>query len=398
MNEKGTEDGARRSGERDHREEVPVDLLEAPIREAACQSDRQDKGERSSHCGVIGYGKVEDEDRDDERASADSKAATGKAGEQTKRGECEKVHSQEIGRRIAQVEPGEPLFVVGSTGVGKTELAHALAERSGAWILSMDSMQVYRRLDLGTAKPSLEERARFSYGGLDLVDWRVPFSVAQYREHARMFLESCQSRERPAIVVGGAGLYYRSMIQGLCEAPPGNVAIRQELAALSVPELARRLAEVDPKAASNIDLRNPRRLIRAIEVKEETGVSLLDWQKRTTRPLLRRSRTLWVERTEEDLRSRIAVRVRAMLASGWVEEVEDRLREAGPGPLFGCPAIGYAQIAQFLLRGGSRAMLEEAIVRDTYQYARKQLTWFRKESSIHYHLVLEEHGPFPWRL
>ncbi|WP_196799545.1 tRNA (adenosine(37)-N6)-dimethylallyltransferase MiaA [Verrucomicrobium sp. 3C] len=307
------------------------------------------------------------------------------------------MHDDEIEGWLARVEPGEPLFVVGSTGVGKTELAHAVAERCGAWILSMDSMQVYRGLDRGTAKPSREERIRFSYGGVDLVDWREPFSVAQYRDHAGSFLNACLGQGRPAIVVGGTGLYYRSMVQGLCEAPPGNAALRQKLEALSTAELGKRLEAIDPKAAARIDLRNPRRLIRAIEVKETTGISLLDWQKETTRPLLARHRTIWVERPVEALRRRVAERVRKMLASGWLEEVADRLREGGLESLSRCPAIGYAPIAQFLVRGGSRAMLEETIARDTFRYARKQLTWFRKEATIRFHLVIEEHGPLPCR-
>ncbi|QSR85633.1 tRNA (adenosine(37)-N6)-dimethylallyltransferase MiaA [Methylacidimicrobium sp. B4] len=282
--------------------------------------------------------------------------------------------------------------------MGKTELAHAIAERCGACLLSMDSMQVYRGLDRGTAKPSREERDRFSYGGIDLVDWRAAFSVAHYREHAQAFLEGCRLQGRPAVVVGGTGLYYRSLVGGLCEAPPGDAALRQELGMLSVPELAKRLAATDPEAFARIDRRNPRRLIRAIEVKEVSGISLLEWQKRTTRPVLRRFRTLWLERAEGVLRKRIALRVGSMLASGWVEEVADRLSEAGPEVLFRCPAIGYAQIARFLVQGGSQTGLAEEITRDTYRYARKQLTWFRKEPSIHHHLVLEGHASLPWLL
>ena len=259
----------------------------------------------------------------------------------------------------------------------------------------MDAMQVYRGLDRGTAKPSPEEQLHFSYGGINLVDWQEPFSVADYREHARAFLELCARRGRPVIVVGGTGLYYRSMVGGLCEAPPGNAALREELGTLSVPELAGRLAGIDPEAFARIDRCNPRRLIRAIEVKEITGVSLLEWQQRTTRPLLQRFRTLWLERTAEPLRRRIIARVSSMFASGWVEEVAERLREAGPEVFSRCPAIGYARIARWLVRGGDRARLEEEIARDTYRYARKQLTWFRKESSIHDHLVLEENGPLP---
>lgn len=257
-------------------------------------------------------------------------------------------------------------------------------------------MQVYRGLDRGTAKPSREERIRFSYGGIDLVDWREPFSVARYRAHAHAFLEACRKDGRAAIVVGGTGLYYRSLVRGLCQAPPGDEALRQELEALSVPELVRRLASVDARAFARVDRRNPRRLIRAIEVKEATGVSLLDWQERTTRPLLQRFRTLWVVRASESLRRRIAERVRSMLASGWVEEAAERLREAGLEALSRCPAIGYAQIAHFLVRGGDRTALEETIARDTYRYARKQLTWFRKESTVSQQLILEEHGPLPW--
>ncbi|VVM05035.1 tRNA dimethylallyltransferase [Methylacidimicrobium tartarophylax] len=259
----------------------------------------------------------------------------------------------------------------------------------------MDSMQVYRGLDRGTAKPSREERVRFSYGGVDLVDWREPFSVAQYREHAHAFLKACTSQGRPIIVVGGTGLYYRSMVQGLCQAPPGNALLRQELEALSTAELGGRLQAIDPGAAARIDLCNPRRLIRAIEVKETTGISLLDWQKETTRPLLARHRTLWVERPLAALRERIAARVRKMLASGWIEEVADRLREGGAATLSRCPAIGYASIAQFLVQGGSRTTLEETIARDTFRYARKQLTWFRKEATVSQHVIFEEHGPLP---
>ena len=191
-----------------------------------------------------GYGKAEDQDRDEDRASADAEAATGKTGEQTEQSEGEQVHGLEIRRWPDRVEPGEPLFVVGSTGVGKTEYAQAIAERCGACLLSMDAMQVYRGLDRGTAKPSPEEQLHFSYGGINLVDWQEPFSVADYREHARAFLELCARRGRPVIVVGGTGLYYRSMVGGLCEAPPGNAALREELGTLSVPELAGRLAGI----------------------------------------------------------------------------------------------------------------------------------------------------------
>ncbi|WP_237394862.1 tRNA (adenosine(37)-N6)-dimethylallyltransferase MiaA [Methylacidimicrobium sp. AP8] len=301
-----------------------------------------------------------------------------------------------IGRWSEQVEPGRPLFVVGPTGVGKTEFAHELAERCGARLLSMDSMQVYRGLDRGTAKPSPEERARFGYGGIDLVDWRASFSAAQYRDHAQAFLEACERRGHPVVVVGGTGLYYRSLVRGLCAAPPGDPALRRELERLSVSELAERLAAVDPEAFADVDRRNPRRLIRAIEVKEASGISIREWQARTTRPVLRRFRTLWLERPAGALRKRIAARVGSMLASGWIEEVADRLREAGPDVLFRCPAIGYARIARFLVHGGSRERLAEEIAADTYRYAKKQLTWFRKESSVRYWLMLEEHAPLPW--
>ncbi len=281
------------------------------------------------------------------------------------------------------------IFLLGPTAVGKSEVALRLAAEEGGAILSLDSMQVYRGLDIGTGKPTAAERAQVPHGGLDLVSWREHrFDTARYTEAAAAFI--AEHRGRPLYVVGGTGLYFRALTQGLSEAPPASPELRDELAALPLAELQMRLRALDPGQAevAGFDWENPRRVQRALEVVTATGMPLRRWQaERATPPLLAEGsfRALLLLRERDDLRARIAVRVGKMMGGGWIGEVRALLAEGGAGSLAGCAALGYDTLGAWVERGEPAEELPAArlgIIDATRQYAKRQLTWFRRESKV----------------
>jgi tRNA dimethylallyltransferase len=184
------------------------------------------------------------------------------------------------------------------------------------------------------------------------------------------------------IVVGGTGLYFRALVRGLCEAPRGSEALRAELAALSTAQLRERLAKVDPEILPRLDVENPRRLARAIEVMETTGRSLRVWQEETTEPVILDFTAIWLQREKTDLEARIQNRVEAMFAAGWVEEVRGLIARHGAEKVRAFPAIGYRQIAEMLAGEISAEAARGEIVTVTRQYAKRQLTWFRREPNL----------------
>jgi tRNA dimethylallyltransferase len=278
-----------------------------------------------------------------------------------------------------------PVFLVGATATGKSDAGMVLAREWGGAILAMDAMHVYRGADIGTGKATAAERAEVPHGGLDLVDLGEGFDVAQYLEHAGTFLREQREAGRRVIVVGGTGLYFRALTRGLCEAPQGGEELRAELGALSVEELRGRLERVDPGMLERLDRSNPRRLARAIEVKEATGRSLREWQEETPEPLVPDFTAIWIERTKEDLEARIAARVEAMFAAGWAEEVRGLAERYGWEAVGRFPGIGYREIGE-ALRDGGRGVVAESVNRDllvaTRQYAKRQLTWFAREPNL----------------
>ena len=280
-------------------------------------------------------------------------------------------------------------FLLGPTAASKSEIALHLAEEDGAALLSLDSMQVYRGLDLGTGKPTPAEQARVPHGGLNLVEWWEPFDTARYLEAAAAFLSKHQGR--PLYIVGGTGLYFRALTRGLSEAPPAPETLRDELRALPLPELQRRLHAADPAQESHpaFDWQNPRRVQRALEVIESTGLPLREWHRQTaTVPLIPHYRALHLTRERDDLRERIARRTDAMLANGWVEEVRALIEERSFQEVHACPAIGYPLLAEWLEKNPSASSasippaLRQTIVDQTRQYAKRQLTWFKKEPNL----------------
>jgi tRNA dimethylallyltransferase len=286
-----------------------------------------------------------------------------------------------------------PIFLVGATASGKSAVAMELARKTGAAILAMDAMQVYRGADIGTSKPTAAERAEVPHGGLDLVDFGQNFDVAQYLKHAEDFLREQREAGRRVIVVGGTGLYFRALTRGLCEAPQVPEELRAELNALSTEELRERLRKVDSPMLERLDAENPRRLVRAIEVMESTGKSLREWQDETPEPLVREFSAYWIERHKMELAHRIEARVVEMFDNGWVEEVRKLVEQDGYEVVKRFPGIGYRDIAEMLEEAAQIPnaaefletevqIVESEIQMTTRQYAKRQLTWFAREPNL----------------
>ena len=289
-----------------------------------------------------------------------------------------------------------PIFLVGATGAGKSAAAMEVARDSArvgvrTSVLCMDAMQVYRGADIGTGKPTAAERGEVPHGGLDLVDF-VPaagsksFDVAHYLKHAASFLREQHEAGRRVLIVGGTGLYFRALTRGLCEAPHGPDELRAELGALSVTELHKRLEKIDPAMLERVDEKNPRRLARAIEVKEATGRSLREWQEETPEPLVKDFTAIWIQREKAELEARIEARVEAMFSAGWVEEVRGLMERYGVESVRSFPGIGYREIAENLMTRADGDYPPSSLKRDirvaTRQYAKRQLTWFAREPNL----------------
>ena len=272
------------------------------------------------------------------------------------------------------------LFLLGATGVGKSDVALAWARRHGAAILALDAMQVYREADIGVGKATTVERAEIPHGGLDLAGFGEAFDVARYVQAATTFLR--EQIDRPVLIVGGTGLYFRALTQGLCEAPAAPERLRDELAGLSVDELRARLEKVDPAMLARLDVANPRRMARAIAVMETTGRSLRAWQDETPPPPVKEFRAFWLQRTKEELQGRIESRTRAMLAAGWIDEVRGLIERHGADAVRRFPGIGYRELASHLLSDTPLDFTRHAIVTATRQYAKRQLTWFNREPTL----------------
>ncbi len=280
------------------------------------------------------------------------------------------------------------LAIVGPTATGKTEVGILLAERLGGEIVSADSMQVYQGMDIGTAKPTPEQRRRVPHHLIDIIPPDRPFSVAAYQELAERAIQEIWERGNQPILVGGSGLYVRAVLGGLdIPVAPPDPELRRRLDAEArrrgCEHLHARLASVDPTAAARIHPHNVRRVIRALEVWEQTGRPISEWWSLDdARKGKYNTRQFGLTAPRADLYWRIDARVDAMLADGLVEEVQ-RLLDQGYGEdLVSMQGLGYAQIAAHL-RG--RLSLEEAVERtkrDTRRFAKRQLTWFRADDRI----------------
>ena len=258
-----------------------------------------------------------------------------------------------------------------------------IARRVGGEILSVDSMQVYRGMDIGTAKPTAEERRQIPHHLLDLVEPDQLFTVARFVETADHVIADAAARRVPLIATGGTPLYYKALFQGLFEGPPADESLRAKLRETPGDELHRRLSEIDPVAAQRIHANDSKRLIRALEVHELTGQPISSLQKEWEAPEARHAAT-WVGLAwdREALNHRINARVKAMIAAGWVQEVQQLLDRYPTLSKTAAEATGYHELIEHL-RG--QLPLEDAIERikiATRQLARRQMKWFRRFPNV----------------
>jgi tRNA dimethylallyltransferase len=264
------------------------------------------------------------------------------------------------------------------TASGKSAAALELAERFPLEIVTADAMQVYLGMDIGTAKPDAEERARVPHHLLDLVTPAEPFSVADWVEHAEQAIDEVLARGRVPLVVGGTGFYLRALARGLPTVPRADALVQEglwrELAERGLTELEAELAEFSPADAERAQ-RNPRRVVRALEVVRRTGRPPSDFPPRP--PRFTCSLAV-LEPPLDALRPRIEARCEQMFAAGLVAEVE-RLLERYPTQLTAMQAIGYKEVAEALASGTGMDEARSKVLSATVRYARRQLTWFRRQ-------------------
>ena len=270
-------------------------------------------------------------------------------------------------------------FLAGPTAVGKTEVALAVAEACNGEIVGADAFQVYRGLDLLTAKPSLESLARAPHHLVGSVPLAETFNVARYVEAAQAAIADIRSRGRLPIVAGGTGLYIRALTRGLSDIPPASAELRVELASTPLPRLLERLEALDPNAAAAIDIKNPRRVLRAVEVCLVTGKPFSSFREEWAKQP--HFHGVLLERTREELYERIDRRTHAMFEEGVVEEVRTTLAAGGIGPTAE-QVIGWREITALLRGELSTTDAIEAIQQATRRYAKRQMTWFHREPML----------------
>jgi tRNA dimethylallyltransferase len=292
--------------------------------------------------------------------------------------------------------PRPPLIaLIGPTASGKTALGLAIAERlppiagvKGVEIISADSRQIYRLMDIATAKPSADERARVPHHLLDMVWPDESYTLAEYQRDAQAMIAAIQARGRLPLLVGGTGLYIRAVVDGLAipevaPQPDLRAELEAEAAMLGAPALVERLERIDPVSAARIDPRNVRRLIRAIEVSLVTGKPFSEQQ--GSRPTAYTTAlTLGLTMDRQTLYARADQRIAEMLRSGLVEETRALVERGYPWTLPSMSGLGYREIGAYL-RG--ELTLAEAVARfefATHAYIRRQMTWFRPDPRIHW--------------
>ncbi len=282
------------------------------------------------------------------------------------------------------------ICIAGPTASGKTALSIALARELGGEIVSCDSMQVYRHMDIGTAKPTVAERQGIPHHMLDVVEPQEDYSVSRYCAEAAPIVDDILARGKTAIIVGGTGLYMDSLIRGNDFAPFPATGVRQQLEAeadrIGMEAMLSRLDAIDPDSAARIHLSDRKRILRALEVYLETGETITAHNRRT-QAIPDKYRPVWLALEDEDrqaLYARIDRRVDTMLEEGLIKEIESLLARGIPKKCTAMQAIGYKE---FLAALDGQISLEQAanqVKQGSRHYAKRQLTWFRRNPRIHW--------------
>lgn len=276
------------------------------------------------------------------------------------------------------------LIIAGPTAVGKTDASILLARELGAEIVSADSMQIYRGMDIGTAKPTKEQRRLVYHHMIDIVEPDQPYSVGDYLRDARTALDGILSSDGTPIVVGGSGLYIRALMRGLFHGPPADQALREQLLRQEAEgeggRLYSDLVKVDPESAVKIHPNDLRRTIRALEVYYLRDRKLSDFQDEHAfqdRPY--RFRLLFLVRSRAELYARIEQRVDQMLAEGLEAEIRTLMAQGYRPDLIAMQGLGYKQFIEHYIGNLAREETIMLLKRDTRRYAKRQFTWFRRE-------------------
>ena len=278
------------------------------------------------------------------------------------------------------------LVICGPTGSGKTSLALSLAEKFPLEIISADSRQVYRRMDIGTAKATIQEQAAIPHHMIDLIDPDQEFSVAQFVDQAHPLIREISVRDKIPCVVGGTGLYIRALLGGLAQLPSSDPELRKQLQQREYAEgpghLFRELQRVDPTAAAEIHPNNMIRIVRALEVCAISGRKISDLKAEhrfAEQPY--RVLKLAPDFPRAELYSRINLRTEQMISSGLVDEVRSLVASYSL-ELKALQTLGYREVVRYLMNEITAEQMMDDIQKYTRQYAKRQLTWFRKETDI----------------
>ena len=287
-----------------------------------------------------------------------------------------------------------PAALIGPTASGKSSLAHAIARADPSWeLVTVDSMQVYRGMDIGTAKPTPAAQAEVPHHLLDVADPWDDYDLATYQAAAREAIADIEARGRRALLVGGTALYLRAVVDDRTlpgEHPEVRAALEAEADALGVPALHARLADLDPAAASRMEPTNRRRVVRALEVTEGSGRPFSSFGPGLDRHPSTPFRLVGLRWDRRTLDERIAERYRQQLDAGFLAEVERLLHGPRPWSRSASQALGYKELAEHL---AGACTLDEAVdlaVRRTRRFARRQERWFRRDPRIHWVDVAED--------
>jgi tRNA dimethylallyltransferase len=278
--------------------------------------------------------------------------------------------------------PSPAIFLAGPTAAGKSAVALELCERLGGEIISVDSMQVYQGLDIGTAKPSAAERQRARHHLIDVVTLKEKFDAAQFVRLASLAAQDIQARGRRPVFCGGTGFYFNAYLEGLGPAPPSDSSIRAELQAAPMAQLLEELERRDPVAFEAVDRRNPRRVIRALEVIRLTGQPFSAQRAQRSGVKQPGACMIGLTRPMGELTQRIHQRVDEMFRGGLVAETESLLALGLADNATATQALGYRQVVEHLR--GERGLAEtiDLVKIRTRQFAKRQLTWFRRQMNL----------------
>ena len=289
------------------------------------------------------------------------------------------------------------ILILGVTASGKGRLAFHLAKQIRAEIISIDSMKVYHRMDIGTAKPPKEARAAIKHHLIDIVEPGDSFNVGLFLEHSSSAIKQIKRRNSPIVAVGGTALYIKALLYGLFEGPGTDQKTRRELQERAkcegLEQLYRELEKVDPLAAENIHPNDAKRIIRALEVYKITGKPISSLQQQWKHEMQHDWTIIGLQRGKTDASRRINSRTKKMIAAGLVDEVKSLLSEDKPLSKQAQCAIGYAEIIDYL---NGKISLEDAtqlIKKNTRRLAKNQRTWFKTFKNVHWLDIEPEEQP-----